>query len=293
MMKNRLNGMLKGAFLGDAIALGPHWIYDVAKIKEVFGEISGITPPQPDSFHKGKKRGDWTHYGEQTLMLMDYLSGQKGFEQTDFLQHFDAFMQTYPGYKDHATKETLANIAKGNWEGSSSNELGGTARMVAPLYFFAQEEEKAISAAGSQCEATHRDSDLLEITAFLAKLTLAVLSGKHPIETLEKQLPEHSIYLQERWRAAQEVLALEAEEAIPKLGQMCNSRNAFPSVLYLLYKYELAFPLTLYKNAQAGGDSAARGMVLGTILGAWTGEEGLPQALLQEMNGYPALLKYC
>jgi hypothetical protein len=34
----------------------------------------------------------------------------------------------------------------------------------------------------------------------------------------------------------------------------------------------------------AGGDSAARGMAVGMLLGAWLGEGGLPKTWLEQMN---------
>lgn len=287
-MKRRdsLNGMLMGAFLGDAIALGPHWIYDVARIKTEFGEIKGITTPLPDSYHKNKHFGDFTHYGDLTLMLLDYLIKYKAFDQKHFMIYFREFMTNYNGYKDHAMLDTLSNLNQGIMRGSSSDELGGAARMAAPLYVFSGNEDEAIETAISQCSATHRDDNLLRITRFLAKVATGALSGVHPIETIESLLPSADDRINDAYRSAKALLHLEADDAIPMLGQMCSSKNAFPSVLYLLLKYNLDFSKTLFNNVQAGGDSAARGMILGTILGAWVGQNNLPEELARDMNGY-------
>ncbi len=293
LVKNRLDGMVLGAFVGDALALGPHWIYDVGRIKEEFGEITGIMAPLPDSYHKHKQYGDFTHYGDLTLMLLEYLMDKEtfDFDLHSFQSRFQTFMANYGGYTDHAMRETLDNLNRGVMEGSRSDELGGAARMAAPLYVYSDNEAKAIEAAVLQCSATHREDHLLRVVRFLAEVATGVLSGIHPIDSMERLLPLADEPINEAYRSAQAVRHLEAEEAIPVLGQMCSSKNAFPSVIYLLLKYELDFSATLFKNVQAGGDSAARGMVLGAILGAWAGRDRLPQDLLKNMNGYGAIIK--
>jgi ADP-ribosylglycohydrolase len=284
--KDRLDGMLLGTFAGDALALGPHWIYDVNRIKAEFGEIRGITAPLPDSYHKNKHYGDFTHYGDLTLMLLEYMLDNGTFEPQSFLAFFQTYLANYDGYKDHAMRDTLDNVNRGVMEGSLSDELGGAARMAAPLYVYANSEAEAIEAAVLQCRATHREATLLRIVRFLAEITVGALSGVHPLDSMGRLLPLAGESIQEYYRKAQEVLHLEAEEAIPMLGQMCSSKNAFPSCLYLLLKYNLDFSATLFKNVQAGGDSAARGMVLGAILGAWVGRNQLPQDLVVKMNRY-------
>jgi ADP-ribosylglycohydrolase len=284
--KNRLDGMLLGAFVGDAMALGPHWIYDVNRIKAEFGEIHGITAPLPDSYHPNKHFGDFTHYGDLTLMLLEYMTDKDTFDLQSFQSHFQQFMAAYGGYKDHAMRETLDHLNRGVMEGSLSDELGGAARMAAPLYMYSDNEAKAVEMAVLQCSATHRDDDLLQIVRFLAEVTVGALSGIRPNASIERLLPLADERINEAYRSAQAVLHLEAEEAIPVLGQMCSSKNAFPSVIYLLLKYNLEFSATLFNNVQAGGDSAARGMVLGAILGAWIGRDRLPQEQLLNMKEY-------
>jgi ADP-ribosylglycohydrolase len=111
-MNNKKNAFL-GAFIGDALALGPHWIYDTSKIKKEFGKINGIVKPLEDTFHKTKKKGEFTHYGDQMLMLAEYIiKNKEDFIKEDFLKFYFKWMQSYDGYLDHATKETLSNVEK-------------------------------------------------------------------------------------------------------------------------------------------------------------------------------------
>jgi ADP-ribosylglycohydrolase len=62
-----------------------------------------------------------------------------------------------------------------------------------------------------------------------------------------------------------------------RLSTMCYCEQAFTVVLYLAYKYGTDDPKkALLQNAMIGGHSTARGAVLGAILGAAHGKEGLP-----------------
>jgi pimeloyl-ACP methyl ester carboxylesterase len=58
------------AFAADALCLGPHWIYDSTEIARIYS--SGLTRyDAPHSkYHPGKRAGDFTHYGDQTLALL-------------------------------------------------------------------------------------------------------------------------------------------------------------------------------------------------------------------------------
>lgn len=62
-----------------------------------------------------------------------------------------------------------------------------------------------------------------------------------------------------------------------RLSTMCYCEQAFTVVLYLAYKYGTEDPQkALLQNVMIGGHSTARGAVLGAILGAAHGVEGLP-----------------
>jgi hypothetical protein len=47
-----------GAFIGDALALGPHWYYDLDELHRDYGEwISDYTDPKPGRYHAGRRSG--------------------------------------------------------------------------------------------------------------------------------------------------------------------------------------------------------------------------------------------
>ena len=88
-LRERHAGLLYGALAGDALALGAHWIYDPAEIARRWGEITDFQAPDPGGYHPGKTAGDQTHYGDQTLVLMESLEACGGaFVMDDFARRW-------------------------------------------------------------------------------------------------------------------------------------------------------------------------------------------------------------
>jgi ADP-ribosylglycohydrolase len=56
-----------------------------------------------------------------------------------------------------------------------------------------------------------------------------------------------------------------------KVGKASPTEGALPSALYFALKYQNNFEQAIIANANVGGDSAARGIVIGMLLGAADG----------------------
>ncbi len=53
-LADRAAGAVLGAFIGDALGLGPHWYYDLEELRREFGPwIDGYTAPRPGRYHEG------------------------------------------------------------------------------------------------------------------------------------------------------------------------------------------------------------------------------------------------
>lgn len=288
--KDKLEGMVVGSFLGDTLALGAHWIYDQGRIKQQFGEIEEPVEPLSDTYHVGKHLGDFTHYGDQTLFLFDYLSACQDFEINDFYRAFNQFFKHYGGYQDHATKDTLSNLSKNHLRGSQSNELGAVARLAPVIYLFCESRSQAVSIACAQTEATHQNLLVVDIAGVLANTVLDILKGKAPIAALEHHVSNGNEDIQKLYERGKTCKHMNYTDASLKLGQMCSAENAFPLVAYFLNQSPLDFKKIMRQNVMAGGDSAARGMVLGMILGAYLGASQLPKSWCEKMNAYDRIL---
>ena len=69
---DRLRGAFMSQFVGDAAALGTHWIYNLTELQRLYPSgISGFEAPKEGHCHFGKEPGDQTHYGDSALVFLE------------------------------------------------------------------------------------------------------------------------------------------------------------------------------------------------------------------------------
>jgi ADP-ribosylglycohydrolase len=286
----RLKGMLFGAFIGDAFALGTHWIYDTEKLSIEATDTETYMDPGKNLFHKGKQKGDFTHYGDQSLLLLKSIASNNGYDLQIFKTHWLTFASKYEGYMDHASKESLQLLDPLNNLGSSSDELGGISRM-APLLFYHLDDSNLEAMVKSQTQLTHNNHHLIEIGYFVKDLILNLIIGKPLIESIENGLGQHTS-LSNYWSLIKDRIDEDTGEVIKDIGQSCSCQFAFPSALYLIVKYKEDFLKAMQENILAGGDSAGRGMLIGMVLGASLGIKKIPNTLVNSLNERECIEKF-
>ncbi len=279
-MKNRINAMVLGSFVADALSLGVHWVYNTNVIDRKFGRVDRYHDPLT-SFHKGKKAGEQTHYGDQMLVLMESVEADSGFDLNHFAERWRRFFETYTGYFDHATKDTLQHLAEGRDAhtcGSDSDDLAGASRIAPLCWVYAGDKEHLIQAVGQQTAFTHNNSLVLEAAEIFARTTAGVLGGAAPLEALDEVVGRHfkgsavASLVEDGLDSAE----IDTRQAVADFGQACSVEAALPGVIHLLARYENDFEAALVENVMAGGDSSARGMPVAMILGAHLGLEAIP-----------------
>ena len=133
-MKIQVNKSILSSFVCDAYSLGPHWIYDEDELNNLSINWQTLNTPQ-SLWHKGKESGDFTHYGDQTLFLLEFISQNSVFNKEDYYNFWKAKMSNYEGYVDGSSREALEAI------GASSNDLSICGR-IAPLLLCSSTKEK-------------------------------------------------------------------------------------------------------------------------------------------------------
>lgn len=79
-----------GAFIGDALALGPHWYYDLRELRRDYGDwIDGYTDPKPGRNHEGLKAGQLSLAGLILTLMLRSLVEAKGYYEKDFCRRMD------------------------------------------------------------------------------------------------------------------------------------------------------------------------------------------------------------
>ena len=297
-MKAHAKAMVLASFAGDSLALGAHWIYDTTKIDEQFGRITSLLAPLDGTYHPSKIKGDFTHYGDQSFHLLEYLAAHGGnFDRDDYCHHWRTYMAQYEGYKDNATKDTLKKFEAGKDPascGSHSTDLGGPARLAPLIYCYRENLDDLLSAVKAQTVLTHCGPGVLDGAVFLARSCYQILRGATPHEAFEQAL-SHKIddaELDRRLRSCLNETHLDIRRQIKEFGQMCPIKAALPGAVYTVLKDAHSLEEALIDTVMAGGDSAARAMTVGMLLGAYHGREKIPSQWLENLNKYKLIMEY-
>lgn len=89
-IQDRAAGAIMGAFIGDALGVGPHWYYDLDALRRDYGDwITGYTAPRPGRYHDGCKAGQSSQAGFILALLVRSLVERGGYEQADFCQRLE------------------------------------------------------------------------------------------------------------------------------------------------------------------------------------------------------------
>ena len=294
-MGDNAKAMILASFAADALSLGVHWIYNTNVIDKKWGRVEEYIKPERPTYHPTKDLGEFTHYGDQTLLLLKSVADSSGFDLNHFANRWREFFNSYEGYFDGATKATLENFATGRGPtdaGSDSDDLAGAAR-IAPLAFcYRNDLKKLTTTARAQTALTHNHRHVIETAEFFGRVVWQVLRGETPTAGIKKALKdgfERDPYL--KWVTdGLDSVESGTRQAMLDLGQMCEIEAAFPCVVHLIAKYQHNLKEGLIENAMAGGDSASRGLIVGMILGAHLGIDAIPQKWLSELKPYQEIV---
>ncbi|WDP92489.1 MAG: ADP-ribosylglycohydrolase family protein [Desulfobacter sp.] len=277
-MTDHAHDMVKASLAADSLALGVHWIYDTDQIKSGHGRVDRLLAPAPGSYHSTKTRGEFTHYGDQTLTLLESVARNGGFALDRFFSDWQVLFSDYTGYMDMATKGTLRNIARDKGPescGSASNDIAGASRM-APIVLGHRGDAHALDkAVRDQTRMTHNDEATIDTAAFFARVCLAGLEGISPSETI-RHLAENDFSGSPAgmW-AIQGLDAADKESiaAVAGFGQSCHTPEAFGGVVQIIARYERQPGEGIVQAVMAGGDNAARASLVGQVLAAYNGAD--------------------
>ncbi|WP_054699519.1 ADP-ribosylglycohydrolase family protein, partial [Desulfosarcina cetonica] len=287
-MTDNRKAAVMGAFVADALSLGVHWVYNTGVIDKKFGRVERYYDPLT-SYHKGKKAGDFTHYGDQMRVLLESVKDNGGFDAKRFAETWRGFFANYQGYFDKATQTTLENMAAGKEltaSGSDSDDLAGASRLAALLPAYPDRLADLVAAARTQTAITHNNASVIASADFFARTVDAVLHGQSPLTALETTLKTHfaDSPIAQPIRMGLESRGQNTRETIAGFGQMCSVEAGLPGTVHLIASYADDFKTALVENVMAGGDSSARGILTGMILGAAHGMAAIPEAWINEMT---------
>ncbi len=215
-LEDRARGALLGAFIGAALALGPHWYYDLAQLRADYGPwISDYTTPRPNRYHAGLRAGQPSQAGFLLRLTAESLVARGDYDEADFCARLDADlfplldgtpMNGPGGYTSQSIREAWR---KRRLQGLPWGAVGGNAdtteaaeRTLAIAIRYAREPAKLASAVTRNTLLTQTDGTVVAMTvAFAAVLGMLVdghaldgaLSGKLMARVKAGDLPFHAV----------------------------------------------------------------------------------------------------
>jgi ADP-ribosylglycohydrolase len=215
-LQDRAKGALIGALIGDALALGPHWYYNLDEQRRDYGEwISDYTDPQPDRYHAGLKAGQLSQSGFLLTMMMQSLAEHGEYDEelfchrleTELFPLLDGTPMAGPGgYTSQSIRETWRRRVEQNlpWSqtGGHADTTEAIERTLAIAVLYARQPQKLAEAISSNTQLTQADETVVSMTvAYGAVLSQLVQGHRLDVEMSDKlmklvksdQLPFHAV----------------------------------------------------------------------------------------------------
>ena len=280
-MKTNIKNSILASLMTDSYCLGSHWIYDEIQIQDITFDWNKLNAPLA-MWHNGKIKGDFTHYGDQALFLLKFMSENKIFNKDEFYFFWKEKMSNYKGYIDGSTRDALENI------GASSNDLSICGR-IAPLLLEDNTKEKFLQNVAAFVSLTHNSKLAKSASRFFAELLWLSLENQDIQKNIQDIKSSYPMLL--NW--INEGVATKDKDTfktIRAFGPACGIDGGFAGVIHLL-SLDDDFKNILIKNAKAGGDSSARGMVVAMILATKKNIQ-LPKEWEENLNKLPEINKY-
>ncbi|GFO60088.1 hypothetical protein GMST_24130 [Geomonas silvestris] len=291
----RCKAAIWGEFVGDALCLGSHWIYDLNELKNRFPEgVTGFEAPVEGHYHFGKHPGDFTHYGDAALLMLQSIADRGFFTPQDFGARFVALFSSpdYHGYLDHATKGTLENFRPYadkfpdnpfHFQAGADDDQPATATRLAPVVVAHAEDDELLRAVESATRVCQNNTRAVVYMKCHALIIEALLGGSGLPEAVKSAAssvagePEFGRELSALVEGVFGRLSEDVREVTLDVGQSCPLTSSFPAALHAAIKFQDDPRRAFLECANAGGDNAARCAMIGTWLGARFGMSAVPE----------------
>lgn len=298
-------GVVLGALVADAAAMGLHWLYDPERIANIASESGPIfLAADPRHFdgakgyfaHEGKAAGEPSQYGATLALAMQSLLATEGrLDVQDYQRRYLACFGpggSWKGYVDRPTRGTLANLGAGI--GDDTPEISGIdddqmpAFSVVPAIVAANPDAPTLDQDVVKMVRVTNDNPLASEAALItAHLIRDMLKGDDLASALALQAERAGDLLQPLLRQALSESGRTSVDIAGDFGRACHVQQGLPNIFHIASTTN-SYEAAIRANTLAGGDSCGRSMALGAILGAhygFGGEHGMPLPWLTRLSG--------
>lgn len=261
--EKKVKELVLSSLVADAYSLGSHWIYDEKQLQSLEVDWNNLNDAK-SIWHKGKTAGEFTHYGDQTLWLYQFLQNKDEFNESEYLEFWKNKIDSYNGYIDGSSRETLENIKQNkNPSGSTSTDLSIVGR-IAPLLLVSKSKDEFLKNVDTFVKCTHNSQEAIVTAKFFATCLVSILGNKKIEEVILGLKEDFDTRIQSYIYSGIASKTDDTFESIRGFGPACDIHGGFESVVHLLCKYDNYKDLMIC-NARAGGDSSARAMIASII----------------------------
>ena len=314
-IQSNSRGALYGLCIGDALAMPVHWYYNRQALLKDYGRVTTYLAPRsphPDSilwrssYAAPNRRGEilhdqfqyWgkkgIHYhqflraGENTLnvklcrLLVESINENDAYVADDFLKRYIAFMTTRGSHRDTYIEEChrnfFANYARGlppRQCATTEKHIGGLVGIIPVVVYYYNQPDRARQAALEHLALTHPGAKMKMAGLLIIDLVLKALNGMSLESAIADAIAtQHNPLLGHPFSKILD--DPDAQVIGRRFSTACYVEDSIPAVIYLALKYHDDPEKALVVNANLGGDNAARGSVLGALLGAAGGIDKFP-----------------
>jgi len=298
---DRARGAVLGQFIGDAMALGSHWHYNLLERQRLYPDgIVGFERPAPGHYHAGREPGDPTHYGDAAHLLLQSLIEDGGFDARRFGRRFvAAFDAGYAGYRDKPTRLTIDNArprlddpAFAFQSGADDFQTVSMCRLAPVVVLHAGRADRD-EVVERVVRVTQANDEAVAHNQAFARILDAVLHGADLASAIATGCAAQPGPGGDLVRIRRDDALAMAEKTVVDatglVGRSCYLPCTFPSVLHACLTHAGDFPAAVLETVRAGGDNASRAACVGALLGAAVGRSRLPSQLVERLRARSAI----
>jgi len=201
-IQQRAIGAIIGAFVGDALALGPHWYYNLEEMRRDYGSwVDDYTDPKPDRYHGELKAGQSSQAGIILRLMLQSLVERGEYDEADFCRRLDEdlfpLLDGTPangpgGYTSQSIRETWRRRVEQKlpW-GQTAGHADTTEaieRTLAIAVRYALHPKKMALAISNNARLTQSDDIVLSMTVAYGAILSLLVQGQKFDETLSYKL---------------------------------------------------------------------------------------------------------
>ena len=304
--KDRATGAIMGALIGDALALGCHWYYDVAAQREDCGEwISDYRDSDPERTDRfgyiarlrheaGLRAGDLSQTGQIARILLESMAEKSGYDEAEFTRRLDELFTTLDGeslsgrFTDRAVKDTWKNRQAGiAWgEAGSATDTAEAAIWCVSLAANATDDMRELAIqAGEAIKLTHSNPYIAGYSLAYVLGAAALMNGvgldqirEHMTELYrDPQIGERTSSVDIMFQIGNEAACMGADRSLDLdpviacrlMGMNCTIGFLMPAAYFLIHRYPDDFEMAVLSAVNAGGNNMARAALVGPCRARW------------------------